>query len=242
MRKFIIILFLLLFIPVISFSDLIDSDFSGMWASYAQIQDTSGKNTDVLYLMDFSLIGQSCYMYTFDFHEDNNGNWIFAPSQTSEYSYEIDGPDLSFKEYQTSKVILFTGRWSAGHLYISFDGLNWYEFTRSEWQSEPFLSDTVPSAFSADVYDKLEEGYEIPAGIYTIGVDIPAGEYEITAVDSTNIYLKNNIRSSKEIASFNLQRDASFGKITLSVGNCFSFSPGSIILKTYHGLFKQDEK
>ncbi len=234
MKRAFIFLCAFLLLPLTVSAELTEYDFNGIWTCY--IYEKDSETNSFFHLYQFIFDGDYCDHFIYDHYSDSAGI-VLAPYETSHHYYQINGTDLVFKEYQTSKDIQFSGRWSSGFLYISFDGESWYKFTRSAYQYESFSSETVPLSFPADVYKKLSAGFEIPAGIYTIGIDIPSGDYSLSSDSSVNVIVKYNRMSTKEPTSFNMSPGSEFGKLTLADGNIFAISNGSVVLKTYSGLF-----
>lgn len=227
-KRLLCVLLFIVLLPSLSFSELSKYDLKGIWTCYIYENDLH------LYQMIFD--DYNCYYCLYDHFFDGSG-YVLSPLSLKECYFVFDGSDVFFKEYQTSTDVLFSGRWSGGFLYVSFDGDTWYKFTRSAYQYDAFTSDTVPSSFSSEVYQKLDAGFSIPSGIYTVGIDFPSGDYTLTADSSLNVIVKANRMSTKEPTSFSMSPGSTFGKITLDDGNLFSFSNGNIILKTYKGLF-----
>lgn len=236
-KAFSILLSMFMLSPVFSSAELNHYDFDGLWSCYIYEKDPDAINDFKLFQFLFDDYHVFYYSYCFDF--DRDGNRYLHPVGYSEYTYSLDNDIISFQDLHSPHKTLFTGKWVSGNLYVSLDNVYWYRFYPVPYQSASdsrFSSETVPDAFPG-VYEKLESGFEIPAGIYIIGKDIPAGDYEITAISSTHIIEKMNPISSKVLSEFNMSSGDKFGKISLRVGEIFSFSPGSIILKNYHGLF-----
>lgn len=235
MRKYIIILFLLLFIPITSDAELNEYDFNGVWTCYIFEKDS---DTDSYFHMyQFIFDDHYCTHFVYDYYNNSSG-YVLAPHDTGHHYYTIDGTKIIFKAYQTAKEVQFYGRWSGGYLYVSFDGNAWYKFTRSKYQYDSYTSDSVPNAFPLTVYDQLDDGFEIKPGIYIVGIDFPSGDYEIESLGSSSFTIKASQATRADPTTFNLRDGDTFGKITLNDGQVFAFSPGSIILRTYHGLFE----
>jgi len=236
MKKIMIFIFFLLFLfSSCAFAELNSYDFDGIWTCY--IYEDGSETNSRFHLYQFIFDDNYCDHYIYDNYSDPTG-YVLAPYETSHHYYEINGTNLIFKEYQTSNDIQFTGRWSSGYLYISFDGVSWYKFTRSAYQYESYTSETVPASFSLDVYEKLSSGYTIPAGIYTVGIDLPSGDYSLVADSSLQVIVKYNLMSTKEPTKFNMTSGSVFGKLTLNDGNVFAISNGTVQIKTYTCLFE----
>ena len=236
MKKILLLFLVLLFLPLSSVGELNDADLDGLWTCYIYEKDPTAINDFKIYQLVIDDNTVFSYLFYLDF---DGAHRFFHETEYTKCIYTLKDDTLTFKESSTSDRVLFTGWWSAGNLYISFDGHSWYRFFRSDFQyatHDRFTAETVPEAFPG-VYEKLEAGYQIPAGIYTIGKDIPAGDYELQAVSSTHVVVKLNRYSSATPTEFNIAEGATFGKISLEPGMLFSFSPGSLILKNFHGLF-----
>lgn len=238
MKKiFLVLLALLFFLPCFSSAEISKSDLRGLWSCYIYERSNDSPGPMNLYTLRFddSLVFICSYSYA----ADDEGNFLLVPMHYSEHRFSVDGDDISFQDDHAPSGISPAARYSGGQIYATFDGELWRRFFRSPLQlesSDIYTAETIPAAFPG-ASSLLESGTVIPAGIYAVGVDIPAGSYEITAQSSTRIIIRASSTSSAKPTTFDVPEGGFFGKVTLEPGNIFSVSPGSIVLKTYRGLF-----
>ena len=233
MKKYLAFFLCFILLPLCVHAELNEYDFHGVWTCYIFEKDSVTNSRYHLYQIIFD--DHYCTHILCDYYSSDG--YVLSPYESAEHYYEINGSELIFKEYQTSKEVQFTGYWVSGYLYVSFNGKTWYKFTRSAYQYDSYTSDTIPSAFSPEVYEKMAYGLSIPAGIYTVGIDFPAGDYSLVADSSLNVVVKYNRASKNEPTSFSMTSGSVFGKLSLVDGNVFAISNGSVTLKTYSGLF-----
>lgn len=85
------------------------------------------------------------------------------------------------------------------------------------------------------------KSFEVPTGIYEVGVDLPAGTYTITLKSGySSIFAVANtekeISSYDYLQSFTIEQENILGKFRLEEGMFIRNSTNPIILTTYTGL------
>ena len=216
MKKLIVFILAFVIIPFSAFSELDYHDLEGVWTCYIYEKNHGGESYYHMYQFIFHS-NYECNHFIYSYYADTPG-YILSPYDSGRHYCSISGTELEFKQSKNSTDVQFVGRYSGGYLYISLDGNIWRRFTRSEFQSfdyDTYTSETVPQAFPIEVYDQLKSGYDIPAGIYTVGIDFPSGDYSITSSSNLRIIIKQNNITSKDPTTFDMTPGSYFGKVTL---------------------------
>ena len=144
--------------------------------------------------------------------------------------YETSGSDITIKEERFSDSIYAFGTAGKGFMDLTLDGENYYHFTFLPSNNEIIEKTDL----FADVRDRFDEGFTVPAGLYVIGEDLPSGVFSFSSETGCTIKIQQN---NLVIFSITLSPYESFNKFELLDNQRFYVSGGSVTIKTYTGLF-----
>lgn len=145
--------------------------------------------------------------------------------------YETSGSDIVIKESRHSADAIAYGTAGNGFLDITLDGgANYYHFTFM-----PFDNKIIEKTdLFADVRDRFDEGFTVPAGLYIIGEDLPSGVFSFSSDTGCKITVQQNNYNHFTVT---LSPHETFNRYELIDRQYLLVSDGSVTIKTYTGLF-----
>lgn len=145
--------------------------------------------------------------------------------------FETSGSSIIIKEKRYDDDVFASGTAGIGFLDLTLDGTNYYHFT-----SMPSHNKVIDKTDRfADVRDRFEEGFTVPAGMYIVGEDLPSGVFSFSSGTGCNIDIQQNNYYHFKIV---LSRNESFNRYELIDKQILLVSDGSVTIKTYTGLFQ----
>lgn len=159
---------------------------------------------------------------------------IYAGYSTSFYvpdgHFSITDSVITIRENINSNTVFAQGAVGYDYIDLTFDGDNYYHFVHFPFTSAS-SSFADPFASARPLFD---EGFTVPAGLYIVGDDLPSGAYTFSSETGCKIDIQLNNFNHFTIS---LGPGESFKKYVLKDHEYIYVSGGSVILKTYTGLF-----
>ena len=144
--------------------------------------------------------------------------------------YEISGSSIIIKEKRISSDVFASGTAGSGFLDLTLDGTNYYHFTFMP-SNNKIIEKTDRFAYVRDRFDK---GFNVPAGLYVVGEDLPSGVFSFSSETGCRITIQQNDYAHFK---FDLSPNESFNRYELIDHQYLLVSGGSVTIKTYTGLF-----
>ena len=144
--------------------------------------------------------------------------------------YETSGSNITIREHRSSADVFAFGTAGTGFLDLTLDSENFYHFVFMPSDNK-IISKTD---LFADVRDRFDEGFTVPAGLYVIGKDLPAGVFSFSSDTGCKITVQQNNYNHFTVT---LSPHESFNRYELIDHQYLLISDGSVTIKTYTGLF-----
>ena len=144
--------------------------------------------------------------------------------------YKTSGSDIVIRENRYSEDVYASGTAGSGYMDLTLDGVNYYHFV--------FMPDdnkiTEKTDLFADVRDRFDEGFTVPAGLYVIGEDPPSGVFSFSSDTGCKVDIQQN---NYNHFAFTLSPGESFRKFELIDHQYLLVKDGDVTLTTFTGLF-----
>ena len=144
--------------------------------------------------------------------------------------YETSGSSIIIKEKRVSDDVFASGTAGSGFLDLTLDGVNYYHFIFMPSDNK-IIEKTDRFA---NVRDRFDEGFTVPAGLYVIGEDLPSGVFSFSSGTGCKITIQQN---NYYVFKIELSPNESFQRYELIDHQYLLVSDGSVTIKTYTGLF-----
>ena len=144
--------------------------------------------------------------------------------------YETSGSSVVIREKRSSPDVYASGTAGSGFLDLTLDGENYYHFVYMKDNNKV----VAKTDRFADVRDRFDEGFTVPAGLYIIGEDLPSGAFSFSSGTGCSIDIQQN---NYNHFSFTLSPGGSFGKFELIDHQYLLVKDGSVTIRTFTGLF-----